>query len=125
MASAESPGGGLRRLDLLATVGDVAKNLDLQLSDAATYGAAEIDLVGHRQRVAVSVQAGRAWTNNGALVAVLGAACFPGIDWLVAAVPERYKGTVTARRIQRDISALAASANGVRLDLKGVLILSF
>lgn len=124
MAATETPNGGLHRIDLLGALASAIRGHGLGVPDGGTFALREIDLVGWKPRVAVTVQTGRARTNNGALLAVLAAASLPDVRWLIAIVPERYKGSMTARPVHEDLRHLSRS-QGVSLDLSGILVLSF
>lgn len=124
MAATVGPSGGLKRDDLLRTIAPVARAYGLGVPEQRTFAGSEIDLLSTSARAAVSVQAGRAKTNNGGLLAVLAAAAMPTVDWLILIVPERYKGSTTAPPVRHDVHALARSG-GIELDLSGVVILSY
>jgi len=124
LATTETATGGLHRVDLLGAVGPVARAHSLGVPDRETFAATEVDLVERLTGVAVSVQTGRARTNNAALLAALAAASMPDIRWLILLVPERYKGTTTGKPVRGDLARLAQST-GVHLELDGVLLLTF
>lgn len=115
--------GGLKRQPLLDA-------LDLRTADASARAPrgrgfqSSVLAAVTDQRVAVSVQTGRAKTNNEGLLAVLAGADDPTVSWLVLVVADKYKGAATALPVTRDIEALA-SAVGVDLDLEGVVVLTF
>ena len=75
-------------------------------------------------RTGVSLQAGRARTNNGALLSVLAAAAAAEIDWLVVLAPARYKSGAAAGPVIQDLRAMAAEP-GIRLTLKGAVVLAY
>lgn len=116
--------GGLKRLDLIATLAPVARAHGLALPMGESFALPELDLISVDHRVAISAQAGRARTNNGALRAVLAAAAHPGVSWLILLVPDRYKAGPTAMPIREDLRRLA-DAPGVALDLRAVHLSSF
>jgi hypothetical protein len=89
---------------------------------SASLGRGQLDFYVPDERIAVTVQAGRAWTNNEALLAVLAAAGQPAVDWLVLPVPMIYKGSAQYPQIVQQLQALA-TADGVGLDLKGLVVL--
>ncbi len=84
----------------------------------------ELDFVLPGLRSAVGVQAARAWTNNGALLAVLAAASAEGIDWLLLLVPTTYKGGPQHQHVLTQLRELSV-ARGVHLDLRGVGVLGY
>lgn len=112
--------GGLRRDDLLTALAPAVRGSGLAVHRRSSFAASEIDLVNTRDGVAVSVQAGRARSNNGALLAVLGAAAMDDVSWLIVLVPERYKGSVAAQPVIADFERLAL-ARGIRLALEAVV----
>lgn len=124
MAATESPDGGLRRLDLLSTLAPVTRTHSLAVPDSDTFAVTEIDLMSSQAGAAISVQTGRAKTNNGALLSVLAAASMVEVRWLIIVVPERYKGSTTAGPIRKDLLRLARS-KGVSLSVDGVQLMSF
>jgi len=73
---------------------------------------------------ALSIQAGRAATNNGGLLATLAAASCEDVDWLVLLVPERYKNSATGAAVEKHLRDLAV-AHGVRLDLQAVVLVQY
>jgi len=115
---------GLKRLDLIAALAPVARVNGLSVTTGGSFAASELDLLSADHRIALSVQAGRARTNNGALRAVLAAGAYPEVSWLILLVPERYKGGLTAKPILEDLRLLATTP-GVRLDLDAVLLAAF
>ncbi|EYR63396.1 hypothetical protein N866_01035 [Actinotalea ferrariae CF5-4] len=123
-AGTETPDGGLHRTDLLGALAPAARAHGLGVPERDTFAASEIDLARGSSGAAVSVQTGRARSNNAALLSVLAAAAMQDIRWLVIVAPARYKGTLTARPVVDDITRLSRS-RGVRLDLSGVLVLAF
>ena len=74
--------------------------------------------------LAVSVQAGRAWTNNGALCAVLAGAADGDSAWLVLLVPDHYKGGVQRVNISAQVAALLSSP-GVHLEIEAVAVVGY
>jgi len=115
--------GGLKRQPLLDA-------LDLRTADASARAPrgrgfqASVLAAVTDERVAVSVQTGRAKTNNEGLLAVLAGADDPTVSWLVLVVADKYKGAATASPVTRDVEAMA-SAVGIELDLEGVVVLTF
>jgi hypothetical protein len=124
MAATEDSSGGLRRPLLVDALAPAVAAYNLRPPRGRTFAASEIDLVSRELRLAVSVQAGRARTNNGALMAVLAAAAMPDVDWMILVAPAKYKGSATAEPIRRELATLAAS-DGVTLSLGGVALLGF
>jgi len=124
LSGVAGPTDGLRRLDLLASLAPVARAFHLEVPELTSYGGTEIDICHRTGRLAISVQTGRARTNNGALVAVLAAASAPDVDWLIALAPTRYKETPTAQPVRQNLRSLATAA-GVDLELKGALVLDY
>jgi hypothetical protein len=123
-ANTATDAGGLRR-DRLREV--AAEILGLSAAPAPLSGGlahGQLDFYVPDGCIAVAVQAGRAWTNNEALLAVLAAASQPAIEWLVLLVPMIYKRSAQYPPIVQQLQALAA-ADGVDLDLKGVVLLGY
>lgn len=124
LRSTEDERGGLRRHDLLAALASVVRGRRMGVPDGETFAAAEIDLVGATSHVALSVQAGRARANNAAVLAVLGAASMAEVRWLIIVLPAQYKGSTVAAAVARDILMLTR-AEGIRLDLEGVVTVAY
>lgn len=117
----ETSNGGLKR-ELLKDV-LVGRVPGLQFAPPG-FASREIDLLVPERALAVSLQAGRAWTNNGALLAVLAAADAKDVRSLILFVPEHYKSGVQHAYVREQLQHLAA-ATGITLDLDGVLLLGF
>lgn len=115
--------GGLRKRDLLDALDPAQLGEPLTRPDPRAFGANVIDLVS-RSGMAISMQTGRAKTNNEGLVAVLAAAAMPAATFAALILPERYKGSSTAPPVERDVRALAGTT-GISLALHGVLILTY
>lgn len=90
----------------------------------AAFSSHLLDAVSGADRSAVSVQAGRAHTNNEALLGVLAAASHPLVDWLILVVPERYKNSGAYVGVTAQLDALASSP-GIGLDLCGIAVVAF
>lgn len=88
------------------------------------FSAFELDAKLPQLGLAASVQAGRAWSNNGGLVAVLAAAADPETQWLALIVPERYMGGAQRINIVDQVEQLARSP-GIKLELDGVMVVSY
>lgn len=112
--------GGLKR-ELLRPIACTLAGVRAGSSPGGAFADQELDAVVPQLATAVSVQAGRGWTNNGALLAVLAAAANSDVNWLVLAVPEFYKNGVQRVRVQQQLEALSASS-GIALDLGGVWV---
>lgn len=82
------------------------------------------DAYSRSARVALRVEAGRAHTNNDGLVALLSAAADPAVDFLILVVPNSYKGTITAPKVEARIR-WALSSNGILLSLNGVAVIGY
>jgi hypothetical protein len=115
--------GGLRRPLLRDVLVDLVPQVG-RLPAPGIFTPAELDLVLPELRVGLAVQAGRAWTNNGALLSVLAAASEPAVDWLVALVPFAYKSGSAFPNVSVQLSALAIGG-GVDLDLHGIGIVAY
>lgn len=74
--------------------------------------------------VAVTVHAGRAWTNHEAVMAVLRMAAAEDVRTGVLIVPEHYKGSIAAANVIQCLRDMAGW-EGVWLDLEGVAVLSY
>lgn len=115
--------GGLRKRDLLEALDLAELGEPVAPPDPRAFGANVIDFVS-LSGVAISMQTGRAKTNNEGLLAVLAAAAIPAARWAALILPERYKGSSTATAVERDVRSLSACA-GVDLALNGVLVLTY
>ena len=125
LRATESANGGLQRVDLAAVITPAVRRLqDGVAGRRPTFARKEVDFVVPPLRAAVSVQAGRAWTNNGALTAVLAAASTEGVDWLLLLVPTTYKGGPQHANVRKQLVELSA-ARGVHLDLQGIGLLGY
>jgi hypothetical protein len=89
-----------------------------------TFAGSEIDSVNPSTAVGISIQAGRGWTNNGAVMATLGAAADPRVRWLVLIAPQVYKGSRSFGSIVTRTQELLASP-GIELDLDGVIAIAY
>ena len=69
------------------------------------------------------MQAGRAWTNNGALLALLGAAADTAVEWLAVIVPFVDKTGTQYTKVVGQLTHLVA-VHGVDLDLCGVALIA-
>lgn len=120
----ETPTGGLLRPKLRAELLSVLDGLVTGVSPGGEFGSAELDAVHPTDKIAVSVQAGRASNNNQALIAVLAAAADPGTEWLVLVVPDRYGSFTPYLKVVTQLDALA-SADGIDLDLRAIAVLGY
>lgn len=114
--------GGLKRTQLLNALDPGSLGLSFAPPTPRAFSGA-IDLVSP-SGVAISIQTGRAKTNNDGVLAVIAGASQPGVSWVLLVLPEKYKGSTTASPVVRDVQSLADSA-GVHLALEGVVILTF
>ncbi|NUU18454.1 hypothetical protein HP550_14450 [Cellulomonas humilata] len=116
------PDGGLRKNDLLAAL--EPDTLGEPLTPPGDHPFANVlDLVSP-SGMAISVQTGRAKSNNEAILAVLAGASHPHVRWVALVLPDRYKGSSTAPSVERDVRSLVTSV-GVTLDLTGILVLVY
>ena len=123
MRATEESNGGLKRKALKSVV--EARLLGTPIgSSGGGFFPHELDFVLPTQNAAVSVQAGRAWMNNGALLAVLAAAAQPNIEWLLCLVPFTYMNAAQFDPVVAQIEALAVS-DGVDLDLRGIIVIAY
>lgn len=120
----QSDKGGLKRDPLRAVLHGLVGEHGRHPPAGTTFASDQIDLMLNEAPVGITVHAGRAWMNNEALLAVLGAACAPAVDWLILVVPQSYMRSAQHPHIVQQIASLAA-ASGVDLDLQGVAIVSF
>jgi hypothetical protein len=120
----QSDKGGLKRDPLRAVLHDLVGEHARHPLAGTTFASDQIDLMLNEAPVGISIHAGRAWMNNEALLAVLGAACAPDLDWLILVVPQSYMRSVQHPHIVQQIASLAA-ASGVDLDLQGVATVPF
>ncbi len=121
LRATEGPSGGLSRAALAAVLGGRVLG---PTAPPATFAAKELDILLLDRRAALSVQAGRAYNNNGALVAVLGAAACASVDWLFLLVPEHYKTSQTRPQVEQQLVDLA-QAEGVSLALHSVAVFGY
>lgn len=122
LSSVIPPDGGLRKADLLGALSP--DSLGEPLTRPGDHAFANVlDLVSP-SGMAISVQTGRAKTNNEAILAVLAGASHPDVRWVALILPDRYKGSSTAPSVERDVRALIGSS-GVTLDLTGILVLVY
>lgn len=119
----QTPEGGLKRADLSRVLRSL---LDLAVSGPGkdTFSRTELDLVVPELRIGLAVQAGRAWTNNGALLSVLAAASDTAVEWLLIMTPFTYKNSAAFPNVELQVRALA-EAEGVDLDLHGVGLVAY
>lgn len=119
-----TPSGGITRALLDAVIHKSVRSLGFMRGSDATIAAKELDYTNPARWTAISIQAGRAMTNNGALLAVLAAASARDIDWLVLLVPDRYKGGATYAPVVRQMLELETSP-GIRMELEGVVVIPY
>jgi hypothetical protein len=119
-----TPKGGLKSRDLVEVTAGLLTGLVDPHACGEAFTAGQIDLLARHSRTGIAVQAGRAWMNNEALLAVLAAATDPHVDWLVLVVPDQYMGSVQASNITTQLEALGR-AEGVDLELQGVAVVAF
>ncbi len=116
--------GGINRQEVSRVVEPTLREAGFVPGSHALLSSKEIDYVSPDLLAAVSIQAGRAMSNNGALLAVLAAASSPDTDWLVLLVPERYKASATYDSVVSQLKELEV-APGIRLDLQGALLVAY
>jgi len=120
----QSSEGGLARKALrdvaLRFLGGAARGS----AAGATFAPGELDFFLEAARAAVSVQAGRALNNNGALVGVLAAASAPEVEWVVLVVPAVYKTSPAYAKLVAQAKDLFR-AEGIGLDLRGAALVSY
>lgn len=124
LRATQGPDGGLKRPMLRQAVAESLGGLGCAHGSKSRFASEELDFLLADQRLAISVQAGRAWTNNGALLALLAAAADPEVDWLAVMVPFSYKTGTQYSRVARQMTDLVA-AHGVDLDLAGVALIAY
>ena len=121
----ESTAGGLLRTGLVTALqSSLALPAPLTAYRGPSFSSNELDLESRTLRLVVSVQAGRALTNNGALTASLAAAACETVDWLVMLVPTQYKKSTVYQKVRQQISGLCAS-RGINLDLAGIHLIAY
>lgn len=124
LRATQSDKGGLKRDPLRVALHDLVGEHAHHPLTATTFASDQIDLMLNEAPVGITIHAGRAWMNNEALLAVLGAACAPAVEWLILVVPQSYMRSAQHPHIVQQITSLAA-AGGVDLDLQGVSIVPF
>jgi len=111
--------GGLKRLDVVR-----ALSPRWQRAGYATLPDSYVDAQHTDTAIGVRVEAGRAHTNNDGLVAVLEAAIDPSLRALLLIVPEDYKRSSTAPKVEMRLRRLVSNER-VTLDLLGVGLISY
>lgn len=125
MRRTEGRTGGLNRDALLVVVDEALEGHGhWTRPEPGTFAHKEVDRTSPDLGLALSVQAGRAYPNNGALLAVLAAAALRDVDWLVLTVPALYKNAKQFEPVAAQLQALSREP-GVRLSLKGVVLLPY
>ncbi|WP_166844737.1 hypothetical protein [Isoptericola sp. BMS4] len=119
-----TPAGGILRASVENVVRPVLAEAGFRPGSPATFLPTELNYHASGLAAVVSIQTGRASTNNGGLAATLSAASCVGVDWLLLLAPETYKGSTTAPKVESHLHELAA-ARGVHLDLCGVVLVSY
>lgn len=120
----ESSEGGLSRKALNNVALRVLRGAARGSAAGATFAPGELDFSVEGARTAVSVQAGRALNNNGALVGMLAAASAPDVEWIVLVVPSVYKTSPAHPKLVEQARRLF-EAEGIRLDLRGAVFVSY
>ncbi len=90
----------------------------------ARFAPGELDFFLEAARAAVSVQAGWALNNNGALMGMLAAASAPDVEWVVLVVPSLYKTSPAYPKLVAQAKGLFR-AEGIRLDLRGAALVPY
>jgi hypothetical protein len=90
----------------------------------AGFASKELHFSATDLRTGVSLQAGRAFVNNAALVSVLASASSPDIDWVIVVVPEIYKSSKVYLKVLDQLHELQG-AHGIHLDLQGAVLVSY
>lgn len=116
--------GGISRPAVAAIVHPVLVGASFLPQSPADFLPEEIHYSATALSTVVSIQTGRASTNNGGLVATLSAASCAGVDWLLLLAPENYKGSTAADRVASHLDELAA-AGGIHIDLVGVALVAY
>lgn len=119
LVGVRSAEGGIKRESVL--VGAARR---LEAAGLSTGSRSYMDATGAGGQVGFRVEAGRAHTNNDGLLAVLQAASDPQVRVLLLAVPDVYKGSVTAARAIDRVSWVLTT-RGIELELLGVAILPY
>jgi hypothetical protein len=124
LAALVTPQGSIKINPLRKALEPVLSPFDVTPGGGTGFAPTQIHFTGTGRRIGVSLQTGRAIANNGTLVSVLAAASSPDIDWIVAVVPELYKGTKVYPNVLEQLRELQR-AHGVHLDLQGVVLISY
>lgn len=119
LSALRSPEGGIDRRHVVQRLSGRAAVAGLHADPGSLFDG--IDLP---HRLALRVEAGRAHTNNDAVMAVLEAARDPRIDMLLLVVPVRYKSGAVVDPVRERLTALLQSA-GIDLALTGVALSSY
>ena len=124
LAALVTPEGRITSEPLRETLKPVLSPFGMSPGGQASFAAKEIHFTGADLRTGVSLQAGRAFVNNGVLISVLASASSPDIDWVVVVVPEAYKGSRVYPKVLDQLHELQG-ARGIHLDLQGVVLVSY
>jgi hypothetical protein len=119
-----TPKGNIKRELLREVLTPTLSPFGVRPQRRATFTAKELDYSGPDRRIGVAVQAGRAFTNNGALVSLLTAASSPELDWVVITIPETYMNNQVYPKVLQQFRELQGS-HGIHLDLQGVILISY
>ena len=125
------PEGGLRKSTVLATLTPGLERLGFDtravaLPAASRFGdrTVPVDALHEPTATALSVHAGRAWTNHEATVAVLAMAAATTVRHAVVVVPDRYKGGAAGSNVV-DFLRTLSTFRGVHLDLDHVAVVMY
>jgi hypothetical protein len=84
----------------------------------------DCDAISLDGKVVVEIEAGRALDNYQFLKDIFQASLMYGVDYLVVAVRNHYRGTKTFERIAMFIETLYIS-NRIQLPLRGILLIGY
>jgi hypothetical protein len=127
------PDGALKRTDLIAAARPLLQRTGFTLGAPGSVrmpatgvrgGVVEFDAYHPGTAAALTIHAGRAWTNHEAIIATLRMAAAGDVRIGVLVAPERYKGTAAASPIIGFLQDLAGW-RGVTLDLDGVVVIPY
>lgn len=132
LRSATDSSGGIKRADLVLAARPHLRKAGFSTS---TEGSISMPVVGANDSVhfdafcagaaaALTLHAGRAWTNHEAIMSALRMAAANDVRVGILVVPDRYKGTPAAEPIE-DFLRRLATWRGVVLQLDAVLVLGY
>ena len=119
VAGLRAPKGGISRQHVVERLGEIVTRAGLTVAPDSYF-----DGLNREQRLALRVEAGRAHTNNDALLATLEAARDPHVDVLLLVVPVRYMSGAVVDPVKARLKTVLNSP-GIDLALTGVALTAY